>query len=114
MARGGYRPGSGRPHKEPAPKVKPASRAALPAGDEGEPGAALNPLEYMLGVMNSDAATPARRDRMAMAAAPFVHPRAVPAAGGQKVERQAVAEDAANSGSKYAPPPGPKLVVSNE
>ena len=33
------------------------------------------PLEYMLGVQNDPAASPERRDAMARAAAPYVHPR---------------------------------------
>jgi hypothetical protein len=33
------------------------------------------PLEYMLSVMRDETAPPERRDEMAKAAAPFVHPR---------------------------------------
>jgi hypothetical protein len=33
------------------------------------------PLEYMLAVMRDETAPPERRDEMAKAAAPFVHPR---------------------------------------
>ena len=36
------------------------------------------PLEYMLAVMRDERATPARRDKMALAAAPFVHQRMSP------------------------------------
>ena len=35
----------------------------------------LVPLEYMLSVMRDESAPPERRDEMAKAAAPFVHPR---------------------------------------
>jgi hypothetical protein len=35
----------------------------------------LVPLEYMLSVMRDETAPPERRDEMAKAAAPFVHPR---------------------------------------
>jgi hypothetical protein len=66
MARGGYRPGAGRPVK--AGDSKSIKREARKAG--------MNPLEYMLDVMNDQGADPARRDRMAIAAAPFVHARA--------------------------------------
>jgi hypothetical protein len=114
MARGGYRPGSGRPHKEPTPKVKPARLAVIPAGDEIEAPAALTPLEYMLAVMNSPEADRGRRDRMAVAAAPYVHVRAADVEGGKKEQRQAVADDAAQPGNRYAPPAAPKLVVSNK
>jgi hypothetical protein len=35
----------------------------------------ITPLEYMLAVMHDPNATPERRDHMAIAAAPFMHPR---------------------------------------
>src|SRR5260370_41698092 len=35
----------------------------------------LVPLEYMLSVMRDESAPPERRDEMAKAAAPFVHPK---------------------------------------
>jgi hypothetical protein len=35
----------------------------------------MAPLDYMLGVMRDKTANPARRDRMAQAAAPYCHPR---------------------------------------
>ena len=35
----------------------------------------LTPLDYMLDVMRNKRADPARRDEMAKAAAPYVHPR---------------------------------------
>jgi hypothetical protein len=57
MPRGGFRPGAGRPK---------GSKTARPG---------VAPLEYMLAVMNDVAADDARRDRMAIAAAPFVHAR---------------------------------------
>ncbi len=57
MPRGGYRPGAGRP-----------------AGSKKcDPAVAQRPLEYMLSVLNDDAAEVARRDRMAIAAAPYIH-----------------------------------------
>jgi len=36
------------------------------------------PLDYMLSVMRDDKAEPKRRDAMAMAAAPYVHPKVSP------------------------------------
>ena len=35
----------------------------------------LTPLEYMLAVLRDETADPDRRDRMAAAAAPYIHPR---------------------------------------
>ena len=69
MARGGFRPGAGRP-----PKPKP--KAELPrVFKSSESRNQKPPLEYMLAVMNDPDADPVRRDRMAIAAAPYVHPK---------------------------------------
>ena len=35
----------------------------------------LTPLEYMLAVLRDESVEPDRRDRMATAAAPYIHPR---------------------------------------
>lgn len=72
----------------------------------------LTPLEYMLGVMNDDEADCARRDRMAMAAAPFVHARAGDVAPGKKEQRKETAQQA-SSGGKFGVPSAPKLIVNN-
>lgn len=42
---------------------------------EGALASGLTPVEYMLAVMRDPTALPDRRDRMAAAAAPFIHPR---------------------------------------
>lgn len=104
MARGGYRPGAGRPKSA---RVKTKIEVAVQARDVEQ-----TPLEYMLGVMNDEAADKARRDRMAIAAAPFVHARSEGEQEGKKAQRQARAAEATSSG-KYAVRPGPKLVVDN-
>jgi hypothetical protein len=80
MARGGYRPGSG-----PAKGTKYAPRGKrTPAKKKGEippdivaeaKAENLTPLDYMLRVMNSPDEPKERRDRMAVAAAPFCHAR---------------------------------------
>lgn len=104
MARGGFRPGAGRPKKGELPvmaEVKAEARKAR-----------MTPLEYMLSVMNDTEADAGRRDRMAVAAAPFVHARAEAAEPSKKAQRQANAERSASSG-RFATPAGPKLVVSN-
>lgn len=93
MARGGFRPGAGRPKSAkskteigaPPPDVKKAARKA-----------GMTPLDYMLRVMNDDDADNGRRDRMAIAAAPFVHGRAADLAKpGTKEQAQAAAATAA-------------------
>lgn len=67
MARGGKRPGAGRPAGAANKRTREiADRLA----DEG-----VTPLEYMLSVMRDNNAGPERRDEMAKAAAPYIHPR---------------------------------------
>ena len=44
----------------------------------------ISPLDYMLSVMNDPGVDDARRDRMAIAAAPYVHVRAADAKPGRK------------------------------
>jgi len=66
------------------PRIEPAGEA-----DEG------SPLAYMLAVMNDEGAAPARRDRMAIAAAAYLHRRAVES--GIKASRQAEAQRVANT-----------------
>ena len=111
MARGGYRAGAGRPRKEAGtpPSVKNEAAAHRPRKSLG----GMTPLEYMLSVMNDESADPSQRDRMAIAAAPYVHPRASDAQPGKKEQRQAAAEEVA-SGGKFTPRGGPRLAVSNE
>ena len=60
-------PGSGR-KKGTANKATIARESAI-----AESG--MSPLDYMLAVMRDETADSARRDRMAQAAAPFVHPK---------------------------------------
>lgn len=79
---GGARPGAGRPRKQAGPPA-----AAAPAVKSGQ----MTPLEYMLGVINDPSADESRRDRMAQAAAPYVHPKAEAEAQGKKAQREAVA-----------------------
>lgn len=102
MARGGARPGAGRPKvRETAIDIPRDIRAAARE-------AKLTPLEYMLAVMNDESADASRRDRMAQAAAPYVHARAEAVAGGKKAQRQERAEQSAAEGL-YAVPDDAKL-----
>lgn len=100
--RGGYRPGAG--------GVK---KSALEPGEllKDRRGKKKLPLEYMLAVMNDDEAAIERRDRMAIAAAPFCHKRAEAEEPGKRAEDAAKAKRAGIG--RLATPPAPKLVVSN-
>lgn len=67
MPRGGKREGAGRKLGAVARADKEAREKARETGE--------TPLEYMLRVMRDEGAEPDRRDRMAVAAGPFVHAR---------------------------------------
>lgn len=134
MPRGGPRPGAGRPKgsaskgkkasaskadtKKTGSKAKASSRKATPRLPgppptdkvfEGEVlPANLSPLEYMLGVMNNPNADPDRRDRMAVAAGPYVHGKM-----GEKGKKDSKRDAAAQAGGAFAstpPPPRPSRV----
>ncbi len=63
MTRDGRRPGAGRP---PGPAGHPRSlRERFP----------ILPLDHMLSAVNDETAPMHRRDEMAKAAAPYIHPR---------------------------------------
>lgn len=66
--RGGARKGSGRP---PGAKNRRTRDIAEALAADGR----MTPLEYMLRVMRDSKADKGRRDEMAKAAAPYMHPR---------------------------------------
>jgi hypothetical protein len=68
MARGGRRAGAGR-------KVGSTTKKTREIAERESSKKGLTPLEYMLRVMRNGKADPDRRDDMAKAAAPFMHPR---------------------------------------
>ncbi len=109
MARGGYRPGAGRPKKSGGvPTNKEVAAEAVKEARKLN----MSPLEYMISVMNDPGESPERRDKMAIAAAPYVHAKAEAEAKGKKEQRQANAEKSA-SGGRFAVPTAPKLIVNN-
>lgn len=67
MSHGGARPGAGRKPGSKSKRTQKVAKAAVKSG--------ISPLEYMLQVMRNSRADTKRRDDMAKAAAPFVHPR---------------------------------------
>ncbi len=113
MARGGYRPGAGRPigttKQKPIVSAKAEKSKPIIAEQENisTRKGSKTPLEYMLDIVNDETADEARRDRLAIAAAPFVHARA--GEGGKKDERQAAAKKA--SSGKFSPVAAPLRLV---
>ena len=65
MARGGVRPGSGRPKGSRNTWSEELRKAAADGG--------MTPVQYMLAVMRDPAVSDARRDRMARDCAPYLH-----------------------------------------
>jgi phage terminase small subunit len=80
MSRGGFRPGAGRPFGSLNGTGKPRRRIPKDIRDDAAK-AGVSPLQFMLSVMNDPYEDDARRDRMAIAAAPFCHARADEVAG---------------------------------
>jgi len=105
MASGGFRAGAGRPKGAKAPKAKPIKvatdikKAARKSG--------MSPLDYMLTVMRDEEADKERRDRMAIAAAPFVHEKPSDKVLGKKEQAQLEAQRVV-SGGKFATPAAPR------
>ena len=91
MARGGYRPGGGRPKGSKNRKTLDKTAALPPDIKRAARKANQDPLDYMLGVMNDPKADPSRRDRMAIAAAPFKHSRLSDRPASKKDEADAAA-----------------------
>ena len=109
MPRGGARPGAGRKPKPVPVATVAASVPAAPPVVQMQRGQ-MTPLDYMMQVINDPFADDARRDRMAQAAAPYVHPRAEAEAPGKKAQREAAAK-VAERGTDWealltAPPAG--------
>ncbi len=97
MAKGGARPGAGRPKTKPEP-VDTMAEAVELARKYG-----MSPLEYMFKVFNNPEADPLRRDRMSIAAAPFSHakPSEASASVAGKKEQQADAAKTAGEGTGW-------------
>lgn len=112
MPRGGARVGAGRPRKGAAPKAKATGASAPPVATgldlpEGESPGDKEPLAYMLSVMNDPNADASRRDRMAVAAAPFLHKKL--GEGGKKDNAKDSAEKAGTG--RFAPAAAPPRLV---
>ena len=100
MARGGYRVGAGRPksaQKRSAEDVAPDVSGPVIMETR-------TPLEHMLDVMNNPLEDKGRRDRMAIAAAPFVHARAGEGPGKKEAKAEAAKKAATGRFAVAAPP----------
>lgn len=126
MARGGFRPGAGRPvgsikevtkvprrRKPGEPKIvrerkqKEMKAKDLPAEFKEEYDPNLTPLDFLLGIVRNVEGDMSARMRAAAIAAPFVHAKA--GDQGKKGERKEAAEKAASG--KFATPMAPKLAI---
>lgn len=61
----------------------------------------ISPLDYMLSVIRDETATAERRDRMAIAAAPYCHPKIADITKGKK-DQQAETAEMAGIGTPWA------------
>lgn len=111
MARGGYRPGAGRPKGAKNVKTIASEPVVARPAVTVAPERRREPIEYMLDVMNDPNADDARRDRMAIAAAPFCHPRMESVGQGKKEQQVETAKQRATG--KFAPPPPPRSSALN-
>ena len=103
MARGGFRVGAGRPKGSKGKTAK--SKRTTHITGAGE---TLTPLEFMLRVLNDPNADKELRARMAIAAAPYVHPKA----GEGKGKKNDQADRAKKAGAgKFAQGKAPFRVV---
>lgn len=64
-------------------------------------GVGMTPLEYMLMVMRDEGADPMRRDRMAVAAAPYAHAKPQPETALGKKDQIEIAGRTAERGSDW-------------
>lgn len=104
MAKGGYRPGAGRPKGS-----RNKTRIETPADIQSAAAYKnMTPLDYMLKVMRDPREDAGRRDRMAIAAAPYCHSRKGEGLG-KKQEKDDKAKAA--GGGKFAPMKPPLKLV---
>ena len=99
MPRGGWRPGAGRPRKTGLKIQREDGFAEDIAHAADRSG--MTPLKYMLSVMRNPKADWVRRDRVAIAAAPFCHSRMTDRQIGKKDIREAAARKVGGAGSEW-------------
>jgi len=112
MAKGGHRPGAGRPpgSRDTKPRKRRGKANKPPILEDIKVNAVaenLTPLEFMLRVMNDPNEDTDRRDQMCFWAAPYCHRKAEGL--GKKAEKMERARQAASG--KFAPGKPPSLQV---
>jgi phage terminase small subunit len=108
MPRGGFRPGAGRPRKHPKRTQKRRKKPEVVAQVEQKPASQEpvgtdEPLEVMLKIMRDPNADPDLRARMAIAAAPYCHPKM--GEQGKKDQKNEAAKRVASKFTASTPPP---------
>lgn len=98
MPRGGFRVGAGRPKGSKKNRTTTKATKTITGPGAGN----LTPLAYMLQVMNDESEDPDMRARMAIAAAPYVHPKA---GEGKKQDRADRAKKAGTGKFSQGKPP---------
>ena len=112
-------PEAAKPVQAEQPAAQPAQPGQEPTTDQlkervaiESAEAGMTPLEYMLHVMRSGDVDPQRRDRMAIAAAPFFHARKEPVGEGKRQAADAAAKKAAGGKFGVRPAPGSLKLIS--
>lgn len=111
MARGGARPGAGRPKGSRKSKSKVAIAERVLTKGKTETKTFADALEFAMATINDPAAELDGKIRLAIAAMPFQHPKIADVKATKK-DAQNQAAKAASKG-KFAPATAPKLIVNN-
>ncbi len=116
MARGGFRPGAGRPKgAKKQDKTSKAAQAEKALEAHQDTKKFKTALDYAMDVINDPNADKEQKTRLAIALLPFQHPKLADKPATIREDRAKNAMAAASG--KYAPPPPPgtrpKVVVDN-
>jgi len=111
MARGGFRPGAGRPKGTKTTKEIKAMEAALESAPAGSPNF-KTAKEFAMWVINNEKVDLDSRLKAMQAVLPFTDARVADAAPGKKEQKAQAAKDATAAG-RFAVPLPPKLAVDN-
>lgn len=115
MARGGHRPGAGRPRKAGAEATKVIKELAREKDDASPETARKHEtaIEFAMAVINDPEAAMNDKVRLAIAVLPFQTARADAEAHGKKERKLDNAKALAANSDRFAVPQPPRLVVDN-